>query len=83
MVLFEDRDHNGLLKTEAQTDDPEEIEVLQRNLYYPFGMAMEGAWNPDADPQESYLYNGKENQEDFDLNYLDYGEMVLMVLVQP
>ena len=28
---------------------------------------------PDADPQQSYLYNGKENQEDFDLNYLDYG----------
>jgi RHS repeat-associated protein len=49
-------------------------EVLQENHYYPFGMNMEGVWMNDAGSKDSkYLYNGKEMNEDFGLNWSDYG----------
>ena len=54
-------------------DSPETAEVLQRNLYYPFGLAMEGEWEDMTTPNMDYLYNGKELNTDFDLNWLDYG----------
>ncbi len=49
--------------------------VLQDNSYYPFGMKMEGLAyvNPEQSSPNKYLYNGKEFQEDFKLDWLDYG----------
>ncbi|MCF8338668.1 MAG: hypothetical protein K9I74_11880 [Bacteroidales bacterium] len=60
-------------------------EILQDNSYYPFGM-LERSGNPDAsgkmdgldysagmDPDNKYLYNGKELQDDFGLDWYDYG----------
>ena len=49
--------------------------VLQTNSYYPFGMIMEGLTtnNQTLNPKNLYLYNGKELQEDFGLNWHDYG----------
>ena len=39
-----------------------ELEVLQRDFYYPFGLSMEGAWIAGStdDPRMDYRYNGKE-----------------------
>lgn len=71
MVTFEDKGNNGRLTTEAQTDDPEELEVIQRNVYYPFGMNMEGGWNQVTTPGMAYQYNGKERDIDFGLDW-DY-----------
>ena len=57
--------------------------VLQQTHYYPFGM-LERSGNPDLSGRMSeistssgtgnrYLYNGKELQDDFGLNWYDYG----------
>ncbi len=62
-VLFDDKDDDGLLVTELDTQDPELLEVVQRNWYYPFGMQMGGL---GADilarpvPGQMHRYNGKE-----------------------
>ncbi len=49
-------------------------EILQENNYYPFGMQMEGPWQEVISaPENGYLYNGKELNTDFDLNWLDFG----------
>jgi hypothetical protein len=46
-VFFEDRDGDAKIKTESMTSDPDSLEVLQRNYYYPFGMEMEGPWQAE------------------------------------
>jgi RHS repeat-associated protein len=51
-------------------------EVLQDQSYYPFGMGMGDALtfnNNTTTPENKYLYNGKELQDDFDLGWYDYG----------
>jgi RHS repeat-associated protein len=51
-------------------------EVLQDQSYYPFGMSMGEALTfdmPSTLPDNTYLYNGKELQMDFDLGWYDYG----------
>ena len=60
-------------------------EILQDNSYYPFGMlersgnpATAGttdalSWSSDMHPENKYLYNGKELQDDFGLDWYDYG----------
>ncbi|MEO0684384.1 MAG: RHS repeat-associated core domain-containing protein, partial [Cyanobacteria bacterium J06649_11] len=59
---FADLDGSGTVDTS---------EVLQENHYYPFGMLMEGAWGQNG--ANKYQYNGKEVNEDFGLEWLDYG----------
>jgi len=47
--------------------------VLQQNSYYPFGMLMAGLPATEDYNTNKYLYNGKELQEDFALDWYDYG----------
>jgi len=47
-------------------------QVLQQNAYYPFGMLISMP-QPDLVNQNKYLYNGKELQTDFGLDWYDYG----------
>ncbi len=47
-------------------------EVTQINHYYPFGLNMEGNWN-GAQGSNKYQYNGKEWNDDFGLEWNDYG----------
>jgi RHS repeat-associated protein len=48
--------------------------VLQDNSYYPFGMAINGLTYSEAfTPDNKNLYNGKELQDDFGLDWYDYG----------
>jgi len=48
--------------------------VLQDNSYYPFGMAIEALCHSENfTPDNKYLYNGKELQDDFGLEWYDYG----------
>jgi len=60
VVFFEDKNNNGCITTEEEATSPADLEIIQRLLYYPFGMALEGlgAWN--AEPWQQYRYNGKE-----------------------
>jgi RHS repeat-associated protein len=84
-VVFADKDENGFVWPfyfhgakgswyGNNYQDNEDHEIIQENHYYPFGMAMEGAWEhvvPEV--AQDYLYNGKEMQGDFGLDWLDYG----------
>ncbi|WP_353483870.1 DUF6443 domain-containing protein [Haliscomenobacter sp.] len=64
-LMFADLDGNGVVGS---------TEVLQENHYYPFGMNMEGPWlNNLATKDSRYQYNGKELNDDFGLNWSDYG----------
>jgi RHS repeat-associated protein len=49
------------------------IQVLQENHYYPFGMEMRGSWVAQSGTENAYQYTGKELNEDFSLNWSDYG----------
>jgi RHS repeat-associated protein len=48
--------------------------ILQVNEYYPFGMEMaENGYENVLESENRYKYNGKELQDDLDLNWYDYG----------
>ncbi len=49
------------------------MQVLQENHYYPFGMEMRGSWVAQSGTENAYQYTGKELNEDFSLNWSDYG----------
>ena len=62
-VLFSDRDGNGAISDE---------EISEISSYYPFGLRHKGAGlrvNESCD----YLFNGKELDTDFGLNWYHYG----------
>lgn len=47
---------------------------LQENHYDPFGLNLVGIESSSVDrPDSKFQYNGKEKQEDFGLNWTDYG----------
>ena len=69
-LSFTDRDTDGVIEA---TDDPETNEILSETHYYPFGMTMEGPWMQNAGRENPYLYNGKELNEEFGLNWSSYG----------
>jgi RHS repeat-associated protein len=49
-------------------------QIIQEDAYYPFGMKMNGlCYQSGVDYENKYLYNGKELQDDFGLDWYDYG----------
>ncbi len=70
VVMFEDKSGDGVIQIEEQGGD----EVLQRNHYYSFGMRVEspGLIN-NGEAKNKYLYNGKELNSDFGLDWHYYG----------
>jgi len=67
-LMFCDRNGDGVIKPE---NAPEPSEVTQENSYYAFGMNMEfGAWeNTPSVTDNLYLYNNRELNTDFGLNW--------------
>jgi RHS repeat-associated protein len=65
-VTFKDIGNDGLI-TSADRDE------MQINHYYPFGLNMEGNWQGGIYNQNKYQYNGKELNQDFGLDWNDYG----------
>jgi RHS repeat-associated protein len=70
------KDHLGDTRVTFTEAGPGVPQVLQETHYYPFGMAMNGlsysAANQAGD-RNKLLYNGKEIQDEFGLNWEDYG----------
>jgi len=69
-INYTDKNANGKVDV---TNNSTTNEILQENHYYPFGMNMEGPWINDAALDNRYQYNGKEYNNDFGLNWNDYG----------
>ena len=77
VVYFSDTDGDGEIATEEETMAANgDAEVLQRNYYYPFGLRVESpSFQNLGDPANRYLYNGKELQDegDLEIGWLYYG----------
>ncbi len=51
-----------------------EDKILHSACYYPYGMLMKGFGDYESvTTNNNYLYNGKEIQDDFELDWYDYG----------
>jgi RHS repeat-associated protein len=70
------RDHLGNTRL-VLTQEGEDFKILQDNNYYPFGMSIKSmsytSLTPGPYGQNRYMYNGKEFQPEFGLDWLDYG----------
>ena len=74
---FSLKDHLG--NTRITFD--ENLNILQEDAYYPFGMNIAGLSSVNSSPENKYKYNGKrctersrsELQDDFGLEWYDYG----------
>jgi RHS repeat-associated protein len=71
-LTFADINSNGAVDI---TGVATTTEILSENHYYPFGMNMGYDWmnNTAISPDTKYQYNGKEYNDDFGLNWNDYG----------
>ncbi len=47
--------------------------ILQEDAYYPFGMNIAGLSSANTNPENKYKYNGKELEDEFGLDWYDYG----------
>ena len=63
-MTFSDANNDGIVSTS---------DIKQINHYYPFGLNMEGNWQGGAWGQNKYQYNEKELNQDFGLDWNDYG----------
>jgi RHS repeat-associated protein len=69
-LTFTDKDGDGVIEIFENADSNE---VLSESHYYPFGMQMEGTWMSNPGRGTKYRYNNKELNEDFGLDWYDYG----------
>ncbi|MBU2651874.1 MAG: hypothetical protein KKA81_13170 [Bacteroidetes bacterium] len=71
------RDHLGTVRVVCTDTDNDTIaEIIQENHYYPFGMEFSGTRYMNGQPDNPYMYQGKENhsgQQWLNLNLYDFG----------
>jgi RHS repeat-associated protein len=73
---FHLRDHLGNTRRVVMEEDTGTLATLQQNHYYPFGMLIPSLSTSNtigALKDNRYLYNGKEFNDDSELNWHDYG----------
>ncbi|WP_281987863.1 DUF6443 domain-containing protein [Aquimarina aggregata] len=63
-LSYSDKDNNGNIITS---------EIVEEKSYYPFGLQHKGYNNVISGTEHPYGFNGKEEQEELGLNWLDYG----------
>lgn len=77
--VFQHKDHLGNVRmsfTDTNNDGTiQATEVLEENHYYPFGLKHSGYNGTvnSTNPLLKYKYNGKEFQNELNLNFYDYG----------
>ncbi|MFH1296404.1 MAG: RHS repeat-associated core domain-containing protein [Bacteroidota bacterium] len=68
------KDHLGNTRATYAQAAPGVPQVAEYEHYYPFGIQMEGLCRPALfDITNNHLYNGKELQPDYNLQWYDYG----------
>ncbi|MFH1160383.1 MAG: RHS repeat-associated core domain-containing protein [bacterium] len=68
------KDHLGNTRATYAQAAPGVPQVAEYQHYYPFGMQLEAlCYTSGADILNNYLYNGKELQPEYDLQWYDYG----------
>lgn len=75
--VYQYKDHLGNIRvsyTDSNKDNTIDVsEIIEENNYYPFGLRHKGYNNQISGTHYPYTYNGKEEQEELDLNWHDYG----------
>ena len=56
----------------SDLDNDNDADLVQQDHYYPFGMRLAGL-STTGDVENKYLYNGKELEDEFGLNWYHYG----------
>ena len=66
------------LLTEVYFDDLKvtvnESKVIQEDDYYPFGLTFSNGYSRPTNTKNMFLYNGKELEEELDVNWYAYGQ---------
>ncbi|WP_421802544.1 RHS repeat-associated core domain-containing protein [Flagellimonas sp.] len=70
--VYQYKDHLGNVRL-SYTDVEGNLEIVEENNYYPFGLRHKGYNSVINGKHHPYTYNGKEEQEELGLNWLDYG----------
>lgn len=65
-------EHLGNVRVSFNSDGQDHPVLMQKDAYYPFRMGMDGL-SYDNSNDNNYLQNGKELEEDHDLNQYQYG----------
>src|SRR5690606_38398714 len=74
VVLFEDKNDDGTISIEEEAQNEEDLEIVQRNFYYSFGLRAEAPhFLPGEAPKNQYRYNGKEQVNKLGLGWYAYG----------
>jgi RHS repeat-associated protein len=64
-ITYSDINNDGVIATPS--------EILQENNYDAFGYGLDGVYMNHSNPDNQYQYNGKELNNDFALNWMDFG----------
>lgn len=72
--VYNHTDHLGNVRVSYQKEANGTLKVLEENNYYPFGLKHSG-YTPltTGNQNYKYKYNGKELQDELNLNLYDYG----------
>lgn len=66
------KDHLGNVRLSFKDDGSGSPDIIQKDAYYPFGMRLAGLSENEGN-ENRYLYNGKELEDDYNLNWYHYG----------
>lgn len=64
------KDHLGNVRVSFSNEQPGQLQLTGRNFYYPFGLREEKI---HSNPENKYLYNGKELEDEHGLYWYHYG----------
>lgn len=70
--VFQYKDHLGNVRLSYVKNASNVLEIIEENNYYPFGLKHKG-YNDYVTTSNKYKYNGKELQDELNLNVYDYG----------
>ncbi|UGU18156.1 RHS repeat-associated core domain-containing protein [Sinomicrobium kalidii] len=74
--VYQYKDHLGNVRlsyANTGTSSVPQLEIIEENNYYPFGLEHRGYNNVINGPEYPYDYQGKENQKELGLNWHDFG----------